>query len=152
MKHKIVILLMLLSLLLTGCFFSTKATYTFRQSFDQIEKIEILKKEYDSIRIDTPMNVIKELNPEEWQIIVDKLLSADGSIRRWEPGTGFGFYIIRISYKNGEAEMIGAYNNGYILPNGKIIQDFYVFDYVQFHRILSEILGQEITDVPGLAE
>lgn len=131
---------------LSGCFFNTDEPYEFRQAFDQIVTIDIPKKEYDSTSTDTPMNVIYTIEPSAHKNFVDELLKIDGGRIGLEPGTGFGMYIIRITYKDGEIEMIGNYNNGYISPNGHVHQDIYAFDTKQYYAFLSSVLGEEITD------
>lgn len=148
MKLRILFTVMLILVLTSGCSFVSDCPYEFRQDFDQIKKIEIVKKEYDSIRTDTPIQLIKVLDESEHQAMIDAILDADGSYVGLEPGTGFGLYIIRIYYQNGEIELLGQYNNGYISPDGEIHQDIYAFDREDFNAIISEFLDDEITGYP----
>ena len=145
MKARVLIVFILVVCVLSGCWFITEAQYEFRQEFDQIVSIEILKKQYDSINVDVPMDVIKTIDPAEHKDVIDALLAAQGSRVGLEPGTGFGVYIFRITYKNGEMEMIGDYNNGYITPNGEVHQGIYSFDSKQFYEVISRFLGEEVT-------
>ena len=143
LKIRVVLLLFLISIMISGCFFITEEPYEFRQEFDEIVSIEILKKEYDSINADTPMNVIKVIESADHRALIDDLLAAKGSRIGLDPSTGFGMYIIRITYQDGEMEMLGNYNNGYITPDGELREDVYCFDREQYYAIISKYLGEE---------
>ena len=62
------------------------------------------------------------------------------------PGTGIGLYIIRITYKDGEVDLIGDYNTGYIDADGRIHQDRLLFHTEPYYDLISALLGEEITD------
>lgn len=53
-------------------------------------------------------------------------------------------YIIQIIYKDGEIEMIGEYNNGYITPEGEVCQEGYCFNGKQFYKIISRFMGETV--------
>ena len=147
MRTRNIWVILLLACMLSGCFLRDRAMpYEFRQNFDQIVTIEILRKENDSVVTDTPANIILTVDPSEHRAFIDGLQQVEGGRAMLEPGTGFGMYIIRITYKNGEIEMIGNYNNGYITPDGKVHQDVYRFDAKAYYAFLSDVLGKEITD------
>ena len=145
MKKCLIILAIVLTLSLTGCFFSKKVKYEFRQEFEQIVSIDILKKDYDSSNPYTPKQVIKTIPPEEHRALIDALLELECFRLYYEPSTGIGMYIIRITYKDGEQEMIGNYNNAYITPDGKIHEDNYGFCREPFYDLISRFLGEEIS-------
>lgn len=143
MKRRLIVMTVVLSLCLTGCFFSRKERYTFRQEFAQIVSIDILKKDYDSIDPYTPAQIIKTIPPEEHRTLIDALLELEGFRLFYEPGTGFGMYYIRITYKDGEQEMMGDYSNGYITPDGKLHQDNYSFYREPYYDLISRFVGEE---------
>lgn len=143
-RVKIILLPFFVSIFLTSCLFVTEEPYKFRQEFDQIASIDILRKEYDSIDAFTPMDVVKTLDESDYRACVDALLSADGGRVGLEPGSGFGFYIIRITYQDGEIEMIGNDNNGYITVDGRLREDCYSFNMEQFYKIISRFIGEEV--------
>ena len=145
MKIRIIGIITLVVCILSGCFLISDEPYTFRQEFEQIVSIEILKKEYDSISPYTPMHVVKTVEPTMHQELINDLLKLEGGRIGLEPGTGFGVYIIRITYKDGEIEMLGDYNNGYITPDGKLHEDIYAFDSDQYYQVISNYLGEVIT-------
>ena len=148
MRVRTIILLIMISCILSGCslVLFPNEPYEFRQTFDQIVSIEILKKEYDSTSTDTPMNILKTIDSSMYKDVIDALSETPGGRSGMPPGTGFGLYIIRITYQDGEQEMIGNYNTGYILPNGEVHQDIYFFETEAYYSLISHILGEEITD------
>ena len=146
MKIKLGAIILLCIFILTGCFYQEYEPYEFRQDFDQIVKIEIVQKEYDSILPDTPTFVVEVLDESEHQTMIDAILSTKGFRKTWEPNSGLGMHIIKIYYQNGEVELLGMYNNGYIPPDGEIHEDNYAFNKEEFLSLLSEWLGEEITE------
>lgn len=149
MKKNILALCLLIVFIFSGCsLIVKKAPYSFRQSVDQIEAIEILKKIDVSGDTNLSVEIIKELDKEQHQGIVNDILSADGNYVAEGAGSGFGPYIIRITYKNGEIELIGEYNNGYAAPGGEINQGIYWFNKEHFYAIISQYV--EVEGVPGV--
>lgn len=146
MKSKIVLVFILsLSLFLIGCLETGDLKYPYRQGVDQIEAIEILRKEYDSIRTDTPMYVIKTFDPSEFQMVLDGIDEVP-LINPLNPnGTGFGLYIIRITYKNGEADLLGNYNTGFYTSDGELHQESYCFKTEPYYELISALLGEKVT-------
>ena len=146
MKKCFAVLALAIIIILSGCYPTVKKQYEFRQGVDQIEKIEIaLKEEYD-LNLKEKAKILKTLNVEEHQAIVDALWATEGNEVLSPPSRGIGSYIIQITYKNGEVELIGSYNNGYITPEGKVVQQGYKFDYDRYFEIISQFLGKKVED------
>ena len=146
MKNK-VLLVSLIVVLLAGCFpLTANQPYKFRQEFDQIVKFEILAKEEDVSGYDTPMEVLKTLDANEHRTFINDFMKVEGSRVGLDPPSGFGTYIIRITYRNGEIELISDYNNGYISADGIVNEDNYCMDKHQFYDFLSEVLGERVTE------
>lgn len=143
MKTRTVVILVIIALLLFWMF-HTKGPYKFRQDTDQIVSIEILKivisYEHETTK------VLMTIDPSEHQEVVNGLLEISGGRVVLDPPTGFGRYIFRITYQNGERELIGRYNNGYVTPGGELHFKNYCFNKEQFNEFLSGILGRTITD------
>lgn len=118
--------------------------YEFRQGVDQIQSIEILEKEYVSVRTDTPMYVLKSFDSSQFQMIIDKINEITIIKRFNSSASGFGYYIIRITYKNGEIDLLGNYNTGYYTTDGKLHQESFFLNDEQYYELLSELLGEEI--------
>lgn len=148
MRYKIIVLTSVLIVMLTGCINGPMKPYEFRQEFENIKTIEIATKAYGYSDPTAPMNTIKTLDPSEHQTMIDAILDIPGQ-RITPPGTGFGPYIIIISYDNGEKEYLGAWNNGYVLADGTTKQDTYLFNEERFYALISSCLGKEITPPTG---
>ncbi len=118
--------------------------YSYRQSADQIIAIEILKN--PEVRTDAPMHVLKTLDPSEFQMVLDGLDSIQAHYKNGDPFYGFGMYVIRITYQNGEIDIIGNYNTGYITVDGQLHQERFYFKREPYYDLISEILGEEVTD------
>lgn len=119
--------------------FNTEGPYEFRQDLDQIVSIEILKNIFP-YELST-MKVIMTIDPSLHSEVVNGLLEIPGGRVVLDPPTKFGPYIFRITYQDGECELIGKYNNGYVTPNGKLYVKNYSFDKEQFDEFLSSFLG-----------
>lgn len=146
---KVLLLCLFVMLALTGCMFYKEESYTFRQSFDQITSIEILKRgEFveNTTMANRPMSIMKTLDETEYQDMIDAILSADGGRNGLISTTTCGSHIIRITYKDGEVEMLGCYNNGYVSVDGTWRPDCYTFDKEEFYAIISGFLGEEIKE------
>ena len=144
----------ILGLLFYGCccfiFGAFHQPYKFRQDYDQIAKIEIVKKRIDRIDMvgydPATLVILKTLDTSEHRTFIDELVKVEGSRVGMDPSEGFGRHIIRITYRDGEVELIGHYNNGYISVDGKLHQDCYSMDKDQFLGFLSKVLEMEITE------
>lgn len=146
MKNK-VLLVSIIAVILLGYFLlTTNQPYIFRQAFDQIVKVEILAKEEDISGYDTPMEVLKTLDVSEHRAFIDAFMEVEGFRIGMDPPSGFGTYIIRITYRNGEIELISDYNNGYISVDGVVHTDNYCMDRDQFYDFLASVLGEQVTE------
>ena len=79
-------------------------------------------------------------------MVLDGLANIPVSFRLNPPATGVGMYIIRITYKNGETDLIGDYNTGYMTADGEIFEERWFFKTEPYYDFISELLGEEITD------
>lgn len=149
MKTKVLLITLGIIALLVLYFwwlFGANQPYKFRQELDQIVKIEIVKKEQDTGGYDVPKVVLKTIDPSEYKAFIEDLKKVEGVRIGMHQGLGFGMYIIRITYKNGEIELISDYNNGYISTDGKVHEDAYSMNKEQFYDFLSRVLGEEVTE------
>lgn len=97
---RIILVIALVSVILAGFSLDGIIEYSYRQSADQIESIEILRYvRNDSVQVGAPMYVVKAFKPDEFQMVLDELnyLPVMNTLR--SPGRGFGVYVICITYK-----------------------------------------------------
>lgn len=144
---RIILIIALVSVILAGFSLDGIIEYSYRQSADQIESIEILRYvRNDSVQVGAPMYVVKTFKPDEFQMVLDGLnyLPVMNTLR--SPGRGFGVYVICITYKNGEADILGDCNTGYITADGEVHQERYFVKRESCYGFTSSLMGEEITD------
>lgn len=117
MKRIIPMLLLLIILcVFVGCS-DVPFRYTMRQNVDNIEKVEICFFDYYN---DKKMEVLAQLSSEN----VDLLISDIATLECYEffamdPILTYGDVVICIRYLDGETEVIGITNIGFVSPDGK---------------------------------
>lgn len=121
-----------------------EAQYEFRQDFEQIEKIEIVAHEIDQSVLDS-MEPVKVLDSAERKMLIDALLEMDGGFNNMNPSELFAEYVIRITYRNGEVELICDWTSGYVDQDGELHYINYLFDTEQYCALLSDLLGETVT-------
>ena len=89
---------------------------------------------------------MKSFEPEEFDMVLDGLSKVPVCRPLNPPRSGIGLYIVRITYQNGEAELLGNYNTGYVSVDGEVDQDRLCFDTIPYYALISELLEKEITD------
>ena len=147
-KWHIVLLSLVAFLFLGSCFMCClpKFGYEFRQEYDQIVRIEILEKmQYTSGYDPNKVEVLKTLDITEHRTFIDDLMKVDCVRVYYDPPLGFGDHIIRITYRNGEKELISVYNSGYVSVEGTVTEDYHMMDNDQFYDLLSGILGEQLS-------
>ena len=115
----IIIITIVLITSLTGCMVRTY-TYELMHDVSKIDKIELLKNDDATKLKDFSFTVLHTLNDDEVERFVEKLSAIDCYKYFNDPAGNFGELTIRIYYDNGDIEMIGIMNNGYI-ENGKAL-------------------------------
>ena len=111
----VVFLTLVVLVSMMGCVSSDPFQYQFRQDRGQIEKVEICAY-YHNEKIIEPLVSLTEDK-------IDAILSDLSSLECWEMGRldtprEFGSIVICIRYLDGENEIIGTINNGWITPEG----------------------------------
>ena len=116
LKRTCTLLLLLVILVsMSGCG-SKPFQYTFRQDRSCIEKIEICPFDYHNRIITDPW---VSLTGEDIDVILSKLSSLDcWRLSGFDTPREFGKIIICIFYLDGEIEVIGTSNIGWVTPDG----------------------------------
>lgn len=115
-KYVLVLLILLLVLCLCRCFFRSEE-YEFQNTLDMVVSVELLYNHNESPSgYDTfDFTLIRELEPEEIITFMNDIYQLEtsrggGTPPRW----GYGWYIAKVVYSNGDVEMLGSYNIEYI--------------------------------------
>ena len=121
---RIAILVMLLSLVFSGCIFRRKTNYEFLHSTDQIVSIDILDNDdHNPLLEDEPdPKVLCVISEDEFDSVISTLANIPGNEFLNDPPEGYGPVVIRITYSNGDFELIGRHNSSVHLASGRIIQ------------------------------
>ena len=138
-----ILLLVILLLTVSGCK-QYKGPYTFRQYQSNIEKIEICS--YDSSnKTATP---IVQLTDSEAKQLMQKLSAMECFDYTSGGQREYGEAIICIYYLDGEIEIIGLRNTGWIAPNGEHELSGYAFHWGEIKEVILNLVGED--DLPEL--
>lgn len=139
-----ILVLTILLATISGCELY-EGLYTFRQDQSNIEKIEVCS--YDSYdRVITP--IVQLSDYEEEQLL---LKLSEMECFEYFPGDHpreYGQAVICIYYLNGEIEIIGITNIGWITPDGKRAMSQYSFDWVEMQELILSLVDED--DLPEL--
>lgn len=124
-----------------GCVSSDPFQYQFRQDRDQIEKVEICAFDYYQTKTVTPL---KSLTGDD----IDAILSDLSSLECWklsglDSPRSYGDILICIHYLDGEIEIIGTVNIGWIASNGDWHITLNFFRYDELREILIKYVDAE---------
>ena len=146
LRTKIEIIAILVSLLLTtsGCE-SYKGPYTFRQDRINVEKIEVCSYERNS----GDMTPLVRISDDQIDVLLEKISVMEcseyvmGNVPRQ-----YGDAVIAIYYQNGEIELMGVTNIGWITPDGERKLTRYSFDWDEMRELILSLVGED--DLPEL--
>lgn len=106
MRKSLIITLIICTLLLNGC---KPREYPFPNKGQPIERIELLYNPYaDNGNIGGPMDSICILESDSMGAFLSALYDMETDRCITPPPTGYGFYVARIVYQNGDVEMFGS--------------------------------------------
>ena len=126
---------------LTGCS-SEPFQYTFRQERNNVEKIEICAFDYSHGKTIEPLISLTDDD-------IDAILSDLSSLECWklsglDSPRGYGKIIICIHYLDGEIEVIGTTNIGWITPDGNWHLTMNVFIYPEIKALLLKYVDADV--------
>lgn len=111
---RIVLIALLVLLVCHSCFGNNR--YRFPNPLEEIEKVELL---YNPNRFSAEDPVyefvlMRELQSEEVAPFMTEIYQLKTDKYGPPPRRGYGWYIVRVTYSNGDVEMLGSYNIAYI--------------------------------------
>lgn len=123
------------SMLLCGCQ-QQSYCYPFEQNLDYIEKVEICQYTY---HIQDPEIVVLTILEKSTALSLLNRVEELECYRHWGDHTqDFGEKVVKITYTDGETEVLGFCNTAYIDMEGKWWLKGYYFDEDQFSKLISE--------------
>ena len=136
------IIAVILVLMLCGCNKETKmeATYSFAHRIDEVESIEILlNKNTDAFSSDEEAFIcIRSLEKSEIVLFLKSVYDLETSYCISPPLRGHGAYIARVTYANGDVEMLGTEHIEFI-PSGAArtgVGAYYFTQYEEFEQLI----------------
>ena len=124
----------MIAVLLSGCSNDT-FTYCFRQDSNNVEKIEICSYDHNS---GTRTPIIKLEKGAENALMEELSALECHQFFPLDPILSYGDKVIYITYYDGEVEMIGEYNIGWITPSGKLNTTNYYFDLQEIRDLIEK--------------
>lgn len=154
MRKGIVIIAMFF-VFLAGCDWAGPPTvypYEFVQDSTQIAQIDIIYREaYTRKYNEDEIIILKVLEASEHQQMLNGILELQGGYRVPPPGV-LGYYIIRITYKDGTKELVSFYGCAHLTPEGEIESNthwnYSFFDNDAFLSLISSFVGESVTEPP----
>lgn len=127
--------------ILNGCNMKS-ATYEFTNSMEEIISIELLHNRNEGgVGTDEEnIDLIYELNEEEFESFMDDIYDLE-TARCYPPFWGYGDYIAKVTYSNGDVEMLGSLHIEFIPSEGVDLAgygDYFFKDAEAFIQILEE--------------
>lgn len=125
-----IFLCVILLLAVEGCFY--EGPYPFRQDAHNIEKVEIYENDYQT------KTLIVQLEESEGLKLVSEI--ATMTVRTAGPNhiSDYGRLIIHITYEDGEVEMIGLHNIGFVTAEGRKGLTNYYFDDKSVYDLIAK--------------
>lgn len=126
-------------LLITGCQ-KQYVDYSLRQDRENVVKIEICSYE-DATRTRTP---IVELSEDDSQQLLTEF--SNMTCMKYFPGDhprDYGIVLFCIYYADGEIEVIGESNIGWISSDGTWNLTDYTFDYAEMKKVIQHYVPEE---------
>ena len=137
-------MILLLILFFTGC--NRTYAYSFAQSLDNVDKVEICEYDYDSKSTST----IVALNHADAKALLNEINAMKCKRHFGDHTTNYGEVVIYITYTDGNAEVIGDRNVAQVDTNGNWHIGIEYFDTDQFLTLITKYVDSDL--LPDLDE
>ena len=121
--------------------------YAFRQDLEHVEKVSVFS--YDP-ETDTRTLIVDLEEPDAKELTS---ILATMKCGKYFPGDHireYGHLLIALTYTNGEIELIGFYNTGWITPDGVEYLSNYYFDEKEVYDLICRFVDPEM--LPDIIE
>lgn len=141
---RIAILVMMLSLVLSGCSYMLKNNYEFAHGVDQIVSIDILDNDdlNPLLEDDPDPEVLCTISENSFNTFISELTNISGNMFLNDPPKGYGSVVIRIAYSNGDFELIGRHNSSVHLTSGGSYAVAFLFEEEGFNEFLRNYVDE----------
>ncbi len=91
--------------------------YVFRHGIEMVDRVELLynqSEEYSDGYESFEFQIIRELQGDELISFMNEVYMLDTAKGGYPPRWGYGWYVAKVTYSNGDVEMLGSYNIEFI--------------------------------------
>ena len=141
-----ILILAMLMVVFVGCE-NKEYFYDFRQDLENVEKVSIFSNDPET-DTRTLITDLEEGNGKELTNIL-----ATMKCGKYFPGDHprhYGLLIIALTYTDGETELIGLYNTGWVAPDGVKYLSSYYFDEKEVYDLICRFVDPEM--LPDMSE
>ena len=136
-----IVIAVVVLMLLSGCE-NKSFTHEFRQDQANIKQVEICAYE----RVDRVLTPIIKLSNDDINALLNDIRALDcyEYVFPYDTPRNYGDVVICITYYDGEKEIIGTTNIGYILPNGEWRSTKEYFKWGEIRGVVNKYVDPEI--------
>lgn len=141
-----ILILAMLMVVFVGCE-NKEYFYDFRQDLENVEKVSIFSNDPET---DTRTLIVDLEEPDAKELTS---ILATMKCGKYFPGDHireYGHLLIALTYTNGEIELIGFYNTGWITPDGVEYLSSYYFDEKEVYDLICRFVDPEM--LPDMSE
>lgn len=142
-KVRWIVFILCLGIFIKGL--GTTRHFPLSQPETQISKIELLHKQMENNNLLPLFVPICEIPMDQVDEFLSDFQQLDCSRNGFDPATAFGELVIRITYQNGDADLVGYANNAYVTAEG-IEYDIYRFNSKEFKFFFAQYAGDTMPE------
>ena len=148
-----IVIAVVVLMLLSGCE-NESFTHEFRQDQANIKQVEICAYEHAYEYIDRVLTPIVKLSDEDSNALLNDIRALDcyEYVFPYDTPKDYGDVVICITYYDGEKEIIGLTNIGYILPNGEWRSTKEYFKWGEIRGVVNKYINPVGSTGDGLCE
>ena len=141
-----IVIAVVVLMLLSGCE-NESFTHEFRQDQANIKQVEICSYKHAYEYIDRVLTPIVKLSDEDSNALLNDIRALDcyEYVFPYDTPKDYGDVVICITYYDGEREIIGITNIGYILPNGEWYSTKEYFNWGEIRGLVNKFLVLEMS-------
>lgn len=139
----ICLLAMVVLVAVAGCSL-IEYSYSYAQDLDKVEKVELCRYDYWTKTVE----VISVLDMGTAALLLSDIASLSCFRPFGDSSTDYGEIVVYISYKNGEAEVMGMGNTATVGLDGRWMMTGYYFDDAQWCEVVMKYVDPQL--VPEL--
>lgn len=121
-----------------------RSKYRFTMDIELIDTIQIMHRVSEDSGDPTNYSLIKELEADEFCSFMNQIYALKTKKGGTPPRWGYGEYIAKVTYQNGDMEILGSYCIEYVRSGGQQsgVGEYYFVEQDSFLSIIQSYLSQ----------